>query len=83
MVDWCPFHSTNRFPTSTGAVHKSVTFSCVFILVQLTKCIVCGSDQQRGHSGDGCLFLSILFKYESSRGNLVSPYDSSVVQFHL
>ena len=35
--------------TSTGAVHKSVTFSCV----QLNKCVVvCGSDLQTGHSGD-------------------------------
>ena len=40
-----------------GAVHKYVTFSCVFMLVQLDKCVVvCGSDLQRGHSGDGCLF---------------------------
>ena len=40
------------------------------MLVQLNKCVVCGSDFQRGHSGDGCLSLSIMFKYESSRGNL-------------
>ena len=26
---------------------------------------MCGSDLQRGHSGDGCLSSSILFKYES------------------
>ena len=32
-----------------GAIHKSVNFSCVFMLVQLNKCIVvCGSDLQRG-----------------------------------
>ena len=37
-----------HFPTSTGAVHKSVTFSCVFMLVQLNKCVVCGSDLQGG-----------------------------------
>ena len=43
---------------------------CVFMLVQLNKCvIVCGSDLQRGHSGDGCLSSSILFKYENSRGH--------------
>ena len=29
-----------------------------------------GSDFKRGHIGDGCLSLSILFKYESSRGHL-------------
>ena len=30
---------------------KSVTLSCVFILVQLNKCvIVCGSVLQRGHN---------------------------------
>ena len=46
-----------------------MTFSCVFMLVQLNKCVVCGSDLQRGHSGDGCLFSSILFKYESSMGH--------------
>ena len=46
--------------TSTGAVHKSVTFSYVFMLVQLNKCVVVsGSDLQRGHSGAGCLSSSI------------------------
>ena len=41
------------------------------MLVQLNKCVVvCGSDLQRGHSGDGCLTSSILFKYERSRGQL-------------
>ena len=65
-----PLHSTNRCPTSTGAVHKFVTFSCVFMLVQLNKCaVVCGSDLQRGRA-DGCLSSSILFKYERSRGHL-------------
>ena len=39
------------------------------MLVQLNKCVVCGSDLQRGHSRDGCLSSSILFKYESSRGH--------------
>ena len=63
-----PIHSTSRCPTSTGAVHKSVTFGCVFMLVQLNKCVVvCGSDLQ---SGDGCLSSSILFKYECSMGHL-------------
>ena len=34
------------------------------------KCIVvCGSDLQRGHSGDGRLSSLILFKYERSRGH--------------
>ena len=66
-----PLHSTSRCPTSTGAVHKSVTCSCVFMLVQLNKCVVvCGSDLQRRHSGDGCLTSSILFKYVRSRGHL-------------
>ena len=41
------------------------------MLVQLNKCVVvCGSDLQRGHSGDGCLTSSIVFKYERSRGHL-------------
>ena len=41
------------------------------MLVQLNKCVVvCGSDLQRGHSGDGCLSSSILFKYERSKGHL-------------
>ena len=36
-----------HFPISTGAVHES--FSCVFMFVQLNKCVgVCGSDLQRG-----------------------------------
>ena len=35
------------------------------MFVQLNKCVVvCGSVLQRGHSGDGCLTSSILFKYE-------------------
>ena len=54
-----------------GAVHKSVTFSCMFMFVQFNKCVVvCASDLQRGHSGDGCLSSSILFNYESSMGHL-------------
>ena len=41
------------------------------MFVQLNKCVVvCGSVSQRGHSGDGCLTSSILFKYERSRGHL-------------
>ena len=41
------------------------------MLVQLNKCVVvCGSDLQRGHSGDRCLFSSILFGYECSMGHL-------------
>ena len=48
-----------------------MTFSCVLILVQLKKCVVvCCSDLQRWHSGDGCLSSSILFKYDSSIGQL-------------
>ena len=45
-----------------GAVHKSVTCSCVF--VQLKCGVVCGSVLHRGHSGDGCFTSSIWFKYE-------------------
>ena len=41
------------------------------MLVQLNKCVVCGSDLQRGHSGDCCLSSSILFRYESSRGHFL------------
>ena len=53
------------------STEKSVTCSCVFKLVQLNKCVVvCGSDLQRGHCGDGCLTSSILYKYEHSRGHL-------------
>ena len=41
------------------------------MFVQLNKCVVvCGSVLKRGHSGDGCLTSSILFKYERSRGHL-------------
>ena len=48
-----------------------MTFGCMVMLVQLNKCVVmCGSDLHRGHSGDGCLSSSILFKYERSRGHL-------------
>ena len=65
-----PLYSTSRCPTSTGAVHNSVTFRCVFMLVQLNKCVVCGSDLKRGHSCDGCLSSSILFEYEHSKGHL-------------
>ena len=31
-----------------------MTLRLVFILVQLNKCVVCGSVLQMGHSGDGC-----------------------------
>ena len=38
---------------------------------QLNKCVVvCGSVLQRGHSGDGCLTSSLLFKYERSMEHL-------------
>ena len=40
------------------------------MLVQLNKCVVCGSDWQRGHSGDMCLSSSILFQYECCMGYL-------------
>ena len=66
-----PFHSASRLPTFTGAVHKSVTLRWVFILVQLNKCVVvCDSVLQRGHSGNGGLSSSILFKYECRTGHL-------------
>ena len=40
------------------------------MLVKLNRCVVvCGSDLQRGHSGDRCMSSSILFKYESSMGH--------------
>ena len=32
--------------------------------------VVCSSVLQRGHSGDGCLTSSTLFKYERSKGHL-------------
>ena len=54
-----------------GAVHKSVTFRCMFMLVQLNNCVVCGSNLKRGHSGDRCLSSSILFKYECSMGQSI------------
>ena len=39
--------------------------------MQLNKCVVvCGSDLQRRHGGDGCLTLLIMFKYESNWGHL-------------
>ena len=54
LSDWWPLHSTSSILTSTGAVHKSVTLSGVFSLVQLNMCVVvCGSVLQRRHSGDG------------------------------
>ena len=40
------------------------------MLVQLNKCVQCGSDLQRGHSGDRCLCSSIFLKYECSMGHL-------------
>ena len=63
--------SVSRLRTSTEAVHKSTTLKCVFILVQLNRCVVvCGSVLQRGYSGDGCLSSSILFRYECRVGHL-------------
>ena len=40
LVDCGLLHSTSRCPTSTGFVHKSVSCSCVFMFVQLNKCVV-------------------------------------------
>ena len=40
------------------------------MFAQLNKCVVCGSVLQRGHSGDGCLTSSILFRYKLSSGHL-------------
>ena len=41
------------------------------MFVQLNKCVVaCGSDLQRGYSGERRLSSSILFKYECSIGYL-------------
>ena len=38
------------------------------MLVQLNKCVIaCGSDPQRGHSGDSAC---VLFKHECSMGQL-------------
>ena len=46
------------------------------MLVQLNKCvIVCGSDLQRGHSGDGCLSSLIFFKYERRWGGTLVCYE--------
>ena len=41
LVDWWPPPFNQQVPTSTGAVHKSVTCSCVFKCVQLNKCVLC------------------------------------------
>ena len=42
------------------------------MLVQFNKyVVVCGSDLQRGKSGDWCLSSSIVLKYESSRGHFL------------
>ena len=41
------------------------------MLMQLKKCVVvCGSDPQKEHSGDGCLSSSIFLKYGCSMGHL-------------
>ena len=64
-------HSTSKCPTSMGAIHKSMTFSCVSLLTQLNKCVVvCGSDLQRGGIGSGDGSSSILVKHNHSRGHL-------------
>ena len=55
-----PASGSTGGPTSTGAIHKSVTFRCVFMLVQLNKCVVVsGTDLQRGHSGDRLLLYAL------------------------
>ena len=54
------------------------------MLVQLNKCVVVyGSDLQRGHSGDGCLSSSLLFKYERSRRHLFVLIWARVRRFGL
>ena len=43
----------------------------MFMLVQFNKCdVVCDSVLQRGHSRDGWLSSSILFKYKAMVGHL-------------
>ena len=55
-------HTARMDAKSTRSVHKSVTLRCVFVLVQLNKCVVvCGSLLRRAHSGDEGLSSSNLF----------------------
>ena len=43
---------------------------CIYVGA-VEQCVaVCGSDLQRGHSGDGCLTRQFCCKYERSRGHL-------------
>ena len=55
------------------------------MLVQLTKCVVvCSSVLQRGHSDDGPLSSSIMFKYESSSGHLfVRSWDRVIIIIYI
>ena len=62
-----PVYLASKLLTSMGDVHKSVTLNCLFIFVQLNKCVLFGF--AKGHSGDGCLSSVVLFKSESRVGN--------------
>ena len=64
-----PFNQ--QIPTCTGAVHKSVTLSCGFMLVELNKCVVvCDSDFQGGIVVMGVCLRRFCIKNESSMGHL-------------
>ena len=42
----------------------------MLILVQLNKCVVCGTVFQRGYSSDGCFICIDLFRYEHRMGHV-------------
>ena len=57
--------------TLAGSVHKSRGDNVVRMWVQLKRCCVsCVWMLQRGHSGDGCVLVSTLCKYDLRKGDL-------------
>ena len=64
-VNGCPFHSASSFPMHLhGTCPEIQDVRFVLIMVQLNKCNVCHSVVHMGHSVDGCLSVSILFRFE-------------------
>ena len=55
----------------SGSAHKSSGDNVVRMWVQLKRwCVSCVWMLQRGYSGDGCVLVSTLFKYDLKKGDL-------------
>ena len=63
-------HLASSAVTPAGSVHKSRDDNVMCMWVQLKRCGSCLWMLQRGHSGDGCVLASTLYKYDLRKGDL-------------